>query len=634
MAFENSKYIWLESESENSFLEAYSSFNYDLGNVKINLSCDSDYTLFINGKYVSSNQYGDFEGFKCYDTIDITDFLVKGKNHFACLVWHFGKDTQRYKKFKAGLIFEILNEENELLVSCEDILVRESKAYTSGFERKISSQLGFSYRYDAGKEDNWTIGEGDGFKKAHPVSKKSVFYPRPIKGLRLGDFVSGKVIYESKNRILVDLGKEYVGLLSFVLISNGKEEINISYGEHLVNGFVPRKIGDRDFSIDYIAKEGKNEFTHYMLRLACRYLEINTQGKVFLEKIGLIPQYYPANERKIDFLSGDEKRIYDACVNTLKLCMMEHYVDCPWREQCLYAFDSRNQMLCGYFAFENGNFEYARANLLLASKDERSDNLLSICFPCGIDLTIPSFSLHYITALYEYLIYSKDKALIYEVENKAKSLINAFLNNMENGLINSFLGDCYWNFYDWSRGHDGGDKSPSAILNLLAYRAINHYKEICDTCSLIFDFSEALAILKESIRSSFLIKENGLITYSLENREVSTLACSLALLTDIFTKEENEKIASYLTGDDITEISLSVKCFTYDGLLNQDVEKYKSFVLSSIKSDYLKMVETGTVWETIEGASAFDNAGSLCHGWSSIPIYYYHKLLIEKGMLQ
>ena len=32
---------------------------------------------------------------------------------------------------------------------------------------------------------------------------------------------------------------------------------------------------------------------------------------------------------------------------------------------------------------------------------------------------------------------------------------------------------------------------------------------------------------------------------------------------------------------------------------------------------------TGTVWETIEGASAFNNAGSLCHGWSAIPIYYF-----------
>ena len=33
-----------------------------------------------------------------------------------------------------------------------------------------------------------------------------------------------------------------------------------------------------------------------------------------------------------------------------------------------------------------------------------------------------------------------------------------------------------------------------------------------------------------------------------------------------------------------------------------------------------------TVWETLEGAEAFHNAGSLCHGWSAVPIYVYHRL--------
>ena len=73
---------------------------------------------------------------------------------------------------------------------------------------------------------------------------------------------------------------------------------------------------------------------------------------------------------------------------------MEHYVDTPWREQCLYAFDSRNQMLCGYYVFENGNAEYARGNLKLIAEDRRADGLLSICTPCGTDLTIPAFSLY------------------------------------------------------------------------------------------------------------------------------------------------------------------------------------------------------------------------------------------------
>ena len=43
---------------------------------------------------------------------------------------------------------------------------------------------------------------------------------------------------------------------------------------------------------------------------------------------------------------------------------------------------------------------------------------------------------------------------------------------------------------------------------------------------------------------------------------------------------------------------------------------------------YQKMLDAGTTsfWETEDGESAFDRAGSLCHAWSSMPVYYYHLL--------
>ena len=78
-----------------------------------------------------------------------------------------------------------------------------------------------------------------------------------------------------------------------------------------------------------------------------------------------------------------------------------------------------------------------------------------------------------------------------------------------------------------------------------------------------------------------------------------------------------------------TEASLSMKCFKYDALLMTDFSRWKDYVLEDIRRDYRKMLDAGatTVWETIEGASAFGNAGSLCHGWSAMPVYYFHKIL-------
>ena len=208
MVFENSKYIWGEGLGQNSFLESYLPLEYKTGKCILNFSCDGDYTLFINGKYVSSNQYGDYEHYKSYDEIDITDYLTVGKNHLAFLIWHFGNDTQRYKKYSPGFIFEVINDGKVILASNEDTLVRQSKAYESGFNRLISSQLGFSYKYDSTKEDKWLFGLGDSFKKSFHVDKKSTFVKRPNKKLSLGSLIRGNVIYKDERNFVCCMGCE------------------------------------------------------------------------------------------------------------------------------------------------------------------------------------------------------------------------------------------------------------------------------------------------------------------------------------------------------------------------------------------------------------------------------------------
>lgn len=626
--FEKSKFIWIDNANMDTYGEFYADFKANSSPI-CRISCDSDYTLFINGKYAASNQYGDYEHYKIYDEIDISDFIVNGENHFAVLVHYIGKDNQRYKKYCAGVIFEILENDTVLLASNERILSRQSKAYTSGMGREITSQLGFSYTYDAKNEDLWTLGKGEGFKRSLPVSKNCVFYKRPIKKQLLGEFVNGNVIHsENDTHFLVDLGREITGLLFFEI--EGKADINIAYGESLTNGRVRKILGGRNFSVDYFSKEGKNEFTHYMLRFACRYLEITATSPIALNKIGLIPQYYPTMRTKMPKLNEIDAKIYEACVNTLELCMMEHYVDCPWREQCLYAFDSRNQMLCGYYAFKNGNKEYARSNLLLMSKDRRNDGLLSICYPCGVDLTIPSFSLHYITSVKEYLIYSKDLSLYYEVESKIKEILSTFIGRIENGLVPTFESKSHWNFYDWSPYSEGAlyqssGKSYDCLLNCLLIIALKNYKEICNSVNKKFEYENELSSIQKSTKKAFFDKEKRLFFVAPEN-SYTELANSLAILADLCTQSEADYIASKLANGELISCSLSFKCFKYDALLYVN-DSYKDTVLEEIRFSYLKMADrTGTVWETIEGEDAFDNAGSLCHGWSAIPIYYYNKL--------
>ena len=69
-------------------------------------------------------------------------------------------------------------------------------------------------------------------------------------------------------------------------------------------------------------------------------------------------------------------------------------------------------------------------------------------------------------------------------------------------------------------------------------------------------------------------------------------------------------------------------CFQYDALLLVDEKKYAPWVIASIEQIYEKMLSAGATafWEDELGANAFAKAGSLCHGWSALPVYYLHRL--------
>ncbi len=623
MAFESAKWIWINDEiAPDTYGEFY--FTLEKGaKTWMNLSCDGDYTLFVNGEYVASGQYGDFEHYKVYDEISLDKYLTRKENHVGILVWHFGKSTQRYISNTPGVIFEVISGEKTVLSSGENIKSRKSKAYKNGLCKSISSQLGFSYRYDFTKEDEWLFGKGSGFEKSVLSSKSTSFFKRPIKKHYLDAPIQAVQIGDTQ---VYDLGREYVGLPFFEIEAPNDCEVNVAYGECLENGHVKRKIGDRDFSVDYRLKKGENRHTSHMLRFACRYLEIDANMPIRVARIGIIPQKYHTERASFKPKDALDAKIYDACVNTLELCMMEHYVDCPWREQCLYAFDSRNQMLCGYYAFKGGNHEYARANLLLMSKDNRRDNLLSICFPCGIDLTIPSFSLYYVISLYEYLVHSGDKELIFAVNSKVRSVLDVFVSNIENALQMNFEGSGYWNFFDWSDGLDGAlfsseKKKTDVTLSLLTVIALKAYREICKITKLDFPYDSIVNDLSCAIKEKLYDKESGLI---LLGGKALELPNALLVLSGILEKAEEEKICQKLLSGALGECSLSMKCFVYDALLKSGGEGAKEYIISKIRANYEKMVETGTVWETANGASDFGGAGSLCHGWSAIPVYYYN----------
>ena len=164
MIFENSRQIWWrEQAEEDEHGDFYATYSAEKAGqaVVCHICADGDYALYVNGEYVSSNLYDDYPHRKHYDTLDLSSYTKAGENHFAVRVWHFGGISNfSYAPMKtACLIFEVSTAERCLLVSNENVLSRKSLAYESGRKKFITGQLGYSYRYDANREDAWLVGE-------------------------------------------------------------------------------------------------------------------------------------------------------------------------------------------------------------------------------------------------------------------------------------------------------------------------------------------------------------------------------------------------------------------------------------------------------------------------------------------
>lgn len=624
---DNSKWIWADVDiTTNMYCDFYDHFEYNGDKTEILISADSNYALYINGKFVNSGQYADFPHYKVYDRIDISDYCVNGQNSVAITVWYYGASSMCYYIGNAAVRYEI-NSGNRLVAASDvNTQSRLSATYKSNYQKIITGQLGFSFLYDIKKEDNWRTGDLCGFSDSIIVDQTLPMYERPIDKYEIGECRKASLLKRDENYSLYDLGSEDVGYLSFKINSDTEQRITISYGEHIVDGCVRRLIGSRDFSVEIDIGKGVNEYFNPYRRLGLRYLEVHSEAPVEIEYVGILPVLYKLNkvEKKID--NELRQKIYDVSVRTLELCMHEHYEDCPWREQALYAMDSRNQILCGYYAFKE--YRFPRASLLLMSKDNREDGMLCICTPSSENLTIPSFTLEYFTEVYEYSIYSKDLSLAKEVYPKLKEVMQLFIDRVESGIIYNFKEKCHWNFYEWIDGLNGRNGSEcDAALNFFMILALKSMHNISQLLGINDDYLSIAENMISKSRELFYDIQSGLYVNGPADDRKTELVNGLAVLSGVATQEQAAFIAEKLASNELISATLSMKCFKYDALLKVS-NKYNDYILKDIDVIYKKMLDAGatTFWETELGDKDFHNAGSLCHGWSAMPIYYYNIL--------
>ncbi len=655
----------IEGEIKDRYFDYKATLNTPKGEAVLYIGANSQYAVYVNGNFVNFGQYDDYEHYQVYDRVDLSDFLNEGDNELLICHYVCGHNTSTRSVQIPGIIFSVWDEDAHLLSSGEEILSGENRRYLENSEL-ITGQLGFNFNYDANGPE--TV-----FANSVLAGKEKNLHKRPIEKLTISPLVKGKLTAQgllmendatlpksqrmqtaflsARRRedmcegegfswntdggdgvyVVADLEGESTGLLSFSVDVPEKTEILIGIGEHLDDLRVRSYVGGRNFCFRYVAKPGHNEFLHPFQRLGMRYIQLHIYSrKGTLGHIGIHKTEYPVNMLPIPVKDGLHRRIWEVGRKTLHLCMHEHYEDCPWREQAQYAMDSRVQILCGYYAFKE--YDFPRSVLYLMHHALRSDGLIELCAPGKVAVNIPSFTAVYIREVLEYTKFSGDTTLIYEIFDTVRTVADGFISRIdETGLIPLYCGKPYWNFYEWQPGLSGSGRHETKVyespLCVFVSDALRCFGELClivnpEIADGYFEASENLG--KAAHDRFYDEKSGGYITREGDGKPLHALTQAMMLFSDAVPEDKKESVCELLKNGGLVPCSVSMTVYAYEALLKQS-DKNREYVLSEIERIWGRMLSHGadTFWETETGADDFNYAGSLCHGWSAVPIYIF-----------
>lgn len=338
---------------------------------------------------------------------------------------------------------------------------------------------------------------------------------------------------------------------------------------------------------------------------------------------------YPLNVQT-HLKTSDESlnKIWDMSLRTLKRCMHETYIDCPFYEQLQYAMDSRAEILFTYNVAADDRL--ARQCMDAFRKTQRLDGILQASAPAESVNVIPGFSIFYILMVHDHMMYFGDKALVKDHFACIDAILRFFDRHLtKKGLVGSVGGVLfqhkYWSFIDWCDEWNDTIGVPTAAVmgdesitmeSLLYLYGLNAAAELAayigrnNTTDEYLQRADALknAILKYCTGKDGLIQDGpGLELYS-------THAQVWAILNDLVDEAQGRKNLEKTYGvKNIPQCSVSMSFYLFLALKKIHwMEK-----ADDVWHIWRKMLEehlTTCVENTTDQRSD-------CHAWGSVILY-------------
>lgn len=723
-ALREASWIWLRDEKISA--DCYACFRRKFrvarpgGEAWLAIAADSDFVAWLNGTEIARGQFSDFARSKTYGKFPVGPLLRRGENTLAVEVFHRGEDFSEHQAGRAGLL-AALQTGAQVVGSDQQWKAMRHPAFRSGNRERMTPQCGFTFQFDARKENRWRQPAFDdrNWKTAAVVQARAIgefwteLAPRPLPSLIVGELPAVRIaaqgslvrlaparsaaeaiarsalraerpdevfaarrkppgVYAGPPRnparafapdsgealtlrppaagtggryFILDLGAETVGLLEFEVTAEAGTILEIAHGEHLDDGRVRARIEMRNFADRYICRAGRQRFQMPFRRIGARYLEVHVSRFEHLRvhAFSLRKVEYPTT-RKGRFQSSDAvvNRLQEMAVRTLELCRHEHYEDSPWREQSLYAYDARLQALYGYHAF--GDYRFPEVSFSLLGRSLNEKGVIALCAPGEVRVNIPIFGFVWVAAVAEHWLYSGAPTLFRVHADAIKAILaHAFARpDAATGLYRPPESPEFWHFYEWTPGlcgrlgHDRLNGAHHAAYNLHLHEAGRAHAWMLAGAGRGAEaraLGARLETLRRAIHRAFWDDAAGIyrsVLHADGKREgAHELVQALALGEGVAPKPARARaLASLLSGSSVP-CTLSAAFYLLRAALNA-TPAARAWMHGRLAGAWRRMAFSGatTMWETAAGGDDFNYAGSLCHGWSALPVYYHQAALL------
>lgn len=473
------------------------------------ITANSRYRLWVNDRPVLSGPCKGDKYRHYYEEVDLSSYLKPGKNTFAvqvllCDITNISSEEDErtpimsvvstpaghrlavegtIKSETGEVLGTVTTGEADWKVYLEDSYYLKSKGvniYLGGITEEIDfSQVSCRWKTEQYSDAAWMsarmiapVGQSQfakrvGFYPKFPIREREIplLYEKEIHVLKeLGEeknIQNEEIIVapHTKKTVLLDAGAIYNAYMSYTFLKGAGGKAAFTYFERFENS--EKEIRKSDYKngeitgltdeiiLPEIGADGSDfRYEPFWVR-TLRFLRITiTAGDeaVVLKVPRMIQTGYPLEvSSEISSSEAWVEQLWNICVRTLKNCMLETYMDCPFYEQMQFIMDTRLQAL---FTFAvSDDIRLAKKALKDFHCSMIPEGLIQGKYPSSYPQIISTFSLYYIFFLYDFYRQTGDVQTVKRYRADVDTILEYYDRKIGcNGLVEN-LG--FWEFVDW-----------------------------------------------------------------------------------------------------------------------------------------------------------------------------------------